>query len=1010
MLKITARFRLLAVVGAIISLSCVDKKEAPLSKLAEGCLLNSQCQEPLVCVFRRCHAQCEADRDCPSGQRCAYGEYGHSVCLLPDEVKCKSQSCSGSLRCDERNECVGQCKVNADCLSDQRCENGLCVNQAAPPYTYVACMRDRECAIGSSCVANRCEVAIGAGGGSANSGGGSTNSGGGSTNSGGGSTNSGGGSTNSGGGSTNSGGGSTNSGGGNNSSDAGQSACRGVCNSGFVCNEMIQECVLATCAGLMASCAGACNNGQCFVKNCGPFQCRAGEVCDTAAPSCRSVFCAGVQCPDSVNQRCAGNGRCLDIRCATGVCGANQVCQAGICVHERCVDVVCSVGSACVAGSCLSTTTYDGGVCAPGWIFNGAACVEPSCEGVSCTAGSSCRAGQCVSAGIYVAGYTCQLGDCANSSNKRPLVVRSTMAGWEKMNQQTVPEITKMMMSPNGAWIYAMTAEGYFMRSTDGRFWQTTLTGQRNVDGALVDFDVDYATGNILAVISTFPLVGVQERVLQSVDEGSTWSTAFLCRAPFGTGQCSTLLGVSASNSFVSQNNSSSASLLFPRGVYDIRDGGLVAPFAPANTGVLFSDPWKIQPTLVSTASQLVFIDGGLAVSVAVAPGQFAYSPPPNASMFATAAQSVWRSSNFGQSWASRTILVPQLLRLSGIALPGASVVATNQYVNNTSVSEVPTPMIQSLDNGDTWTPVAQDWSETGTLGDTFNTWQPSTAYSINSLVVPSVPNGFVYVSSPSIISRTSLIEPIWPLVAGVTATENGADGGVAATWKIDRRIKPARLTAITSYVCGSGQLLCGTDAGCTDIMSNKNHCGTCNQFCNANCIAGRCITGDGGTAMTPGAIVGSGCADNTREGLFNDNKFADVAVCAGKWVGNLTDTQADSICAPGFHVCRYTDAPKLLNITFNEATSFNGCFAYRAANDSTQCNELRCAPGNTNNDDMAGLGRDCARLSGVSRSTAVNTCIPQLRIDAQCCAITSSSSNAGCKQRAEDGVVCCRD
>src|SRR4051794_35201346 len=36
-----------------------------VSELAQGCVVNTDCQAPLVCAFRRCHTACEATRDCP---------------------------------------------------------------------------------------------------------------------------------------------------------------------------------------------------------------------------------------------------------------------------------------------------------------------------------------------------------------------------------------------------------------------------------------------------------------------------------------------------------------------------------------------------------------------------------------------------------------------------------------------------------------------------------------------------------------------------------------------------------------------------------------------------------------------------------------------------------------------------------------------------------------------------------------------------------------------------------
>src|SRR3954468_13978602 len=62
-------------------------KDTPrLSKLAQGCALNSECDSPLVCAFERCHVACKEDRDCKQGEeRFVLGEHGN-VCQLDQEI------------------------------------------------------------------------------------------------------------------------------------------------------------------------------------------------------------------------------------------------------------------------------------------------------------------------------------------------------------------------------------------------------------------------------------------------------------------------------------------------------------------------------------------------------------------------------------------------------------------------------------------------------------------------------------------------------------------------------------------------------------------------------------------------------------------------------------------------------------------------------------------------------------------------------------------------------------
>jgi len=157
--------------------------------------------------------------------------------------------------------------------------------------------------------------------------------------------------------------------------------------------------------------------------------------------------------------------------------------------------------------------------------------------------------------------------------------------------------------------------------------------------------------------------------------------------------------------------------------------------------------------------------------------------------------------------------------------------------------------------------------------------------------------------------------------------------------------------------------------------------------------------------------------------------RYTDVAACAGQWPGDLTDTAADALCAPGWHVCDHLDT-EMRNISYVEATAFPGCFAYRASNDFADgCEALDCRPPtgvpgqppeSSSADDMAGTGRGCGLLSGVSvppqsvPAASPGACLKDKGvIDAQCCSISDPAKlaprPAGCLQRGETGVTCCR-
>lgn len=112
---------------------CGDSTEERLAaaELAESCSINTDCRDPLVCVFERCHEACEADRDCPPTQRCVRGPSDDlNVCQLPDEVACtKDKDCPGEQVCGIDDECRDACKTEKDCTTTQICANsGECAS------------------------------------------------------------------------------------------------------------------------------------------------------------------------------------------------------------------------------------------------------------------------------------------------------------------------------------------------------------------------------------------------------------------------------------------------------------------------------------------------------------------------------------------------------------------------------------------------------------------------------------------------------------------------------------------------------------------------------------------------------------------------------------------------------------------------------------------------------------------------------------------------------------------
>lgn len=141
------------------------------------------------------------------------------------------------------------------------------------------------------------------------------------------------------------------------------------------------------------------------------------------------------------------------------------------------------------------------------------------------------------------------------------------------------------------------------------------------------------------------------------------------------------------------------------------------------------------------------------------------------------------------------------------------------------------------------------------------------------------------------------------------------------------------------------------------------------------------------------------GCAQGSRQGLFDRSKFPAIAACAGSWVGSVD--HARGLCSRGWHVCTGRE-PAVRAITVDDAYGLQGCFALDAAQDDGDCHpgclaSVAAGVDTAPNIDMAGFGAGCARgRNGQS-------CISGSHIE------MTESSGTGCNFRPGwTGVVCC--
>lgn len=760
--------------------------------------------------------------------------------------------------------------------------------------------------------------------------------------------------------------------------------CGGACSAGFFCSASV-ECQSTACG--LQSCAAACNDGRCYGASCGATTtCGVGEVCDGV--TCKPLACAGVACTSGT--LCA-NGRCISQLCRYGSCGAGTVCVNAGCEDVRCVDVTCAPQHSCVGGVCLPTSSQTGTGCSPGFVFLGGRCVDQACQGLTCPAGSLCRNGQCNSTGLFVAGLTYPEG----RTNLVPETVIATLTptGWSRVNVTALPPVVQLVASADGQWLFALTddvagslEEGSLWRSSDGVGWAKVFDGSnRAVTGVVGAVAVDFVTGAITIGVNGGP-GNTFAGALRSVDQGSTWLRV-MNGVGDGAGNRATVSGVSPALVVIPTSNNNTQNGLFPT------DGGVRISnmYGPASTRLLY-DPLG-QGTPFVAAADLRFLDGGSAGPIGGTCADCAVYGPGD-SVFVTSGTGVWFSANRGAAFSLRPLPTTPVLSLTGL-VRGAddALVISNQNARP--------PLMTSSDEGLTWTQLGNDWFASSDLSDPVPAWQPDASYAFQQRVRPPVPNGIIYERWGS-STQSGVVEPPW--------TSDGGDVRDPQRDQVWRYIAPhlgMRVTAMVSLRCSSGQQRCG--GACVDIATSAANCGGCGLVCAGTCRNGTCSVVDAG-------VVQPGCADGTREGFVDDVAWPNIAACQATWAGDLS-AAADAVCGANFHVCTPADT-ELATVNFAQATAFPGCFAYRASNDGFDgCEPLECQ-GRPDRDDMAGMGRGCLLVSGVSRAPSTipdggTTCLAdRSRIDAQCCAasVTIGGRSSGCRQRSEDGVVCCRD
>ncbi len=126
--------RLIAGLVLLASFAGCSSEPAPETRLAElsrSCLVNSDCAEPLVCAFQRCHVECITTRDCDGNLRCVGAHERAQVCQLELEASCKtSADCAPGFVCSGDGACRDVCVSDRQCVGEQLCIQGVCADRA----------------------------------------------------------------------------------------------------------------------------------------------------------------------------------------------------------------------------------------------------------------------------------------------------------------------------------------------------------------------------------------------------------------------------------------------------------------------------------------------------------------------------------------------------------------------------------------------------------------------------------------------------------------------------------------------------------------------------------------------------------------------------------------------------------------------------------------------------------------------------------------------------------------
>ncbi len=131
-----SRILRLMVVCTSLAAGCSSAKKIDVGGT---CVLNSDCNQGLMCTWGKCHVACQTSADCQPGQSCIMASTQSTVCESPTACIYNSD-CPAGLKCAVDQQCRQQCQTDVDCSPGQACTTTLTcadLNQVDPNNNLV---------------------------------------------------------------------------------------------------------------------------------------------------------------------------------------------------------------------------------------------------------------------------------------------------------------------------------------------------------------------------------------------------------------------------------------------------------------------------------------------------------------------------------------------------------------------------------------------------------------------------------------------------------------------------------------------------------------------------------------------------------------------------------------------------------------------------------------------------------------------------------------------------------